>query len=303
MKNLNCLRLNNIHLESGKIIRKRFEKLKNNKNNLIKYHYLLKNAFNPNFQGKKQLHRNFSNDDDMNFILRENRKNPSRFNINNYKNLLDPIKNNLKLNSKDDKLMNKILFLFDRKNDVKYYNIHNKLNNIKKNKLEIKIPIIPTRKIKIIPQNNSSTSCSNNVSKFISSSNRNEKNFLNNDENIDFKTYFYPPLLDRNFFKIYQNLTKNEKNLYQESIKLNKEIKKIKSSNEFLKIDDSNIKNRVIKRFKSSGNLIENPEKIKNMENIEKILFSENKKILEQAKNKLYYFYKNKLKLPSFDDD
>lgn len=318
----NYLCLDNFNLESSRIINKRFENLYNNKNILIKYNYLLRNAFSPEPLTKKHLHRNLSNDVDMDFILRENRKSPSRFNIYNYKKILDPIKNNININKNDDKMLSKILFLFNKKKQIKDINLQKKVNYIKKNKLELKIPTIPASKLKILAKNNCSTNCSNNESKFIPSSNRNgniilnnieskftppsnrNKNMISNDnENTDFKNYFYPPLLKKNFFKIYLKVLKNEKILHKKITLLNKEIKKTKSHKNFLTNADKNIKNKFMQKFKSTGNLIENPEKFRNMESIEKNLFKENKQLFEQTKNNLYNLYKSKLKLLIFDDD
>ena len=129
----------NITLEPAKIFKPRIENLDSNKKQMTKYHLLLTNAYSQNSKLNQSNNSNITNisnnieEEQEKYILEENRKAATRFNIFDYKKTLGEI-NSTKVNSNEEDLMKELLYRFDKQKIKKDDKLKNQINFMLKKK-------------------------------------------------------------------------------------------------------------------------------------------------------------------------
>ena len=346
MKHSDDLVIGNITLEPGKIFKRRIENIDNNKKQMAKYHFLLANAYSQHTRLNQSNNNstnisNYIKEKQEKYILEENRKILSRFNIYNYKKSLGDITSS-KVNSNEEDLMKELLYRFDKQNNKKDEKLKNQINFILKNKNNFK-PLYNPKNIDIITHNyctkklnnyktqsnsfirNNSVNLNNNSctsgSKYYNSTNyypgnnSTSKDFggrtFSEGKLPDLHKNFFKPKLEKNLYVILQTLSKQETTVnnncrsFNEGLKNLKENKNLllKNMDALLGSTEKNKKNEnLLQKFRSRNILVKNPGKIRNVNGIEKALFNESNELFRESKKELKYLYKNNLKLPFLEE-
>ena len=347
MKRSSNVFIGKITLEPGKIFKPRIENLNYNKKQMAKYQFLLTNAYTQNSRLSQSNNNNitdvnkYMDEEQDNYILEENRKNSSRFNIYNYKKSLGDI-NSTKVNSNEEDLIKELLYRFDKQKTKKDDKLKNQLNFALKNRNKLK---------SIYNQKNTDFLCHNYYSKKLNNSKTQSNNFNrntstnlnnasctsgskyynstnyypgNNSTSLDMggrtfseggiknlnKNYFSPKL-DRTLYGILQTLSKEETTANENCILLNKSIQNLKANNNLILRNIDNLlgtpvknhkEDNLLQKFRSRNTLVKDPAKIRNVSVIEKTLFNESNELFKESKKELKYLYKNNLKLPFFEE-
>ena len=336
----------NITLEPAKIFKPRIENLDSNKKQMTKYHLLLTNAYSQNSKLNQSNNSNITNisnnieEEQEKYILEENRKAATRFNIFNYKKTLGEV-NSTKVNSNEEDLMKELLYRFDKQKIKKDDKLKNQINFMLKKNPHL-TPLRNSKNIDILTHNyyakklnnyktqsnifnrNYSTNLNNasctSGSKYYSSTNYYPGN---NSTSIDFgvRTFsdgiknlhknFFTPKLDKNLYQILQTLSKEEKDANNNCKLFNEDLKNFKTNknlilknlDNLLGLSEKNPKEEhLLQKFRSRNTLVKNPAKIKNINAIEKTLFNESNKLFNKSKKELKYMYKNNFKIPFSDE-
>jgi hypothetical protein len=324
-KRLNTFyKVGSIKLEEGKTFKRNYNKLYNRSNNIARDHYLLTNTFNVTKLIKRNNNNNNDNDNDFSeddFI--EENKEKYKLNIYNYKELLGNIKNS-KLNTKENELLRALLIKIDEKNfeelsrekeelisfrnrslkGVSTKNVltysntawktFNKTNSVKTlNNLRKKTTI---RKNESLSYNNLSKINKNNNSLSIDINSNYAK------DNNYFK-YFWLPKNSKTLNKKLQgifNVINAEEKLAEKNTNLLNTINRNKNSYKSKRLAAINLKSHSVKAdlLQRRYNFINNLDKIRYREDIDKILFKSNKHIFNAIRNKLHGIYKKGQRIP-----